>query len=175
MLEPVVNRVSNCVLLATAVAVVAISVEFGAGLHVCAQDTASPAPARPSFDDLKFMAGGWRGRGLEEHWSDAEGGHMIGMSRIEGGKMLEFMTIEADSAGALTMRIQHFKFKLERKGEVVAFNLIRSGNGEAVFEMPENDFPRRITYMASGKDGMKVRLEDATGRKKLEFELSRLP
>jgi hypothetical protein len=39
------------------------------------------------------------------------------------------------------------------------FRLVRLGEGEALFEMAGNDFPRTILYRRQGEDGLLARLE----------------
>lgn len=159
------------VLLATIVAIGAV-----AGLSqlpLLAQQDKKETGA-PKLGDLSFMTGGWACDSLEEHWSGADKGAMMGMARLDHGKLYEYMLIEESGDGTVVMRIQHFKPQLVVQEQVVMFRLARSSAKEATFEFLENDFPARIVYQAKSKDELLIRLEDKSGQRKLEFPMKRI-
>lgn len=136
-----------------------------------AQEAEKPAP---KLADLAFMVGAWQSADLEEHWSAAANGAMMGMSRLDKGKLYEFMLIEQAGDGTIMLRLAHFKPGLKPDAREIAFRLRRADGKQAVFELPENSFPARITYSASAKDELLVRLEDNAGKRKLDFSLTRI-
>jgi hypothetical protein len=111
------------------------------------------------------MTGGWQATtsmGLvDEHWSHADGGSMIGMSRaIAGGKTVffEYLRVEAREDGLVY--IAHPK---ARPG--VEFKLVHCADGEALFANPQNDHPKRIIYRRETGGRLTARIEgDADGK-----------
>lgn len=108
-----------------------------------------PPPGSTAVAAVSFMVGCWRSPGgegrtsLEERWSPGEGGVMLGTSRyVREGDVVgfEFALLRSEGDG-LTF--------LPHPGGIASehlFRLTRAAPGEAVFEAPEHDFPRRITY-----------------------------
>ncbi len=119
------------------------------------------------LDALAWLAGCWQGEGgggkNEECWVAPKGGVMLGISRViseqdavaqEGRSkdtMFEFLRIAAHGAGLAY-------FASPRGRSAVAFPLVESGDGFAVFANPEHDFPQRLTYRRDG-DAMTARIE----------------
>ncbi|MCS7061089.1 MAG: DUF6265 family protein [Anaerolineae bacterium] len=103
----------------------------------------SPHALCATIDDLAWLAGSWYGYTgedpIDEHWSAPAGGVMIGMFRwLKQGRlyMYEFLAIEPDDRGGLTLRLKHFHEGLvawEGKSVVRAFNLVELGERLAVF------------------------------------------
>jgi cyclase len=129
-----------------------------------------PAPgsaqATPAFtlQDVAFLSGCWSGRAgsmqLREHWSEAEGGAMLGTTRFfrEGAVVdWEFGRI-VESANGVTLW-PYPRGVMSEHG----FGLVRAGT-ELVFENLEHDFPVRIVYRPVGADGLRVRIEGADGQ-----------
>ena len=156
-------------------AVLAVGVTFSAlQLPLFAQDGAKKDADGPQMSDLGFMVGAWGNDTLEEHWSAADNGVMMGMARLDHGKMYEFMLTEQSGDGTIVMRIQHYKAQLKPTEQVVTFRLAKADGKEATFEFLENDFPARIVYSATSKDQLQIRLEDKAGQRKLPFALKRI-
>ena len=132
----------------------------------------SPLPMRaegaadsPSVDDLAWIVGDWageKGGGLvEEQWSSAAGGAMMGMFRWTSGdevRLYEFLLIESGPKGPV-MRLKHFSPAMkgwEEKDESLEFHLTSLAEGRAVFEMdPEK---KKLIYERTPDDGLEVRL-----------------
>ena len=143
-------------------------------------------PAVPAVADLAWLAGSWRAGnesdGFEEHWLPAAGGTMAAVSRnIHGGKtgLYELSAIEPGEGGRPVLRIRHFgpglaPWKSEAEG-TPAWPLLSAKKGEAVFEDPAREFPRRIVYRLV-EDDLVARLEPAEGAKNrpLEFRLKKV-
>jgi hypothetical protein len=135
------------------------------------------ATAAVAINQLAWLAGHWRmekaGRVVDEHWMAPAAGVMLGMSRtVSRGKVIEheFIQIREGPGGAL------FFIALPSGQKEAAFQVLSLSATEAVFENPQHDFPRRITYarqpdgslLASiegpGKDGQTRRVEFAYKR-----------
>jgi len=113
-----------------------------------------------SIETLGFMSGCWQGQmgplTIEEQWSRAGGGMMMGMSRnIKGGRTVfsEFMRIEPRGG-----ELYYIARIGDAKQSPTPFKLVRANAAEAVFENLEHDFPQRIIYRVDG-DGLKARIE----------------
>ncbi len=145
------------------------------GAKAAPSDAGKGAPS--PLDAVAFLAGTWRGEkdggSIEEVWRPADGDNMIGMFRlVAGGSAVfyEFMSIEAEESGPV-LRIKHFNPGLvgwEEKEESVVCDLVRAGDGLAVFEERPPGGPARLIYALEGPDELVVALE-----KEKEGETSR--
>jgi len=130
----------------------------------CAQHASTPPtaaqiatadPASGPLATLAFLTGAWEtwdgDMWTEEHWSGAVGDSMIGYSRALDRTMVgtervgrlmfyEFLRIESRADGV------YYLAAPKGRSPATAFKLIESGPDRMVFENPEHDFPRRITY-----------------------------
>ena len=104
------------------------------------------APA-PKMADLEWLSGSWvseTGTGwVEEQWSDARGGMMLGTNRTgKGGTAtaFEYMRIQADEKGTIQF------WGSPSGAPPVAFPLVSLSHDQAVFENPRHDYPTRIVY-----------------------------
>lgn len=111
------------------------------------------------MDDLGWISGAWRQRSeratVEEHWTDAAGGMMLGVSRtISGGKAVffEFLRIEQRPDGI-------FYVAQPRGRPPVDFKLARAQGQEVWFENPAHDFPTRISYRKNADGSLTARIE----------------
>jgi hypothetical protein len=127
----------------------------GCGLAVAA-DNASVA----RIADFSFMAGCWRGgdaqTSMEEVWTRADGGTMMGTARVlAGGKTVfsEFVEVAEKPAG-LVMTVA---LGIGKPG--VSFTRIPAGADEVVFENPKHDFPQRIRYRKQADGAVTARVE----------------
>lgn len=139
-------------------------------------DAAKPV----KFEKLRWMTGAWRCDGsepLEEHWTEARNGVMVGMSRIGDDPertVYEIILIE-ERAPAPLMSIRHFGKGLSVRDKRVAnFKLTKSDDKEAVFEDPSNDFPSKIIYRLAGENKILVRLENKDNSRSKEFPMQRV-
>ena len=133
-----------------------------------------PAPkATEAFAAVRFMVGSWRGQGdggsVEEHWMDADGGMMVGMSRsVRPGKpaFFEFLRVEQTKDGLV--------YQAAPAGRrPVPFKLVESGAHKATFENLEHDFPQRIRYWLDEQGQLRARVEDKDGKKGVDFVFKR--
>jgi hypothetical protein len=112
----------------------------------------APRPAA-RVSDLAWLAGSWEGEGLggtlEEVWSPATGGAMVGYFRLlTNGKPVfyEIMTI-LESEGSVEMRLKHVNPDMtgwEEKNDFVTFRLARLDETGAYFD--------GLTFRRAGPD-----------------------
>ncbi len=126
------------------------------------------------LDGLRFMEGDWRGESgkarIEEHWIEAAGGIMLGVSRtIVSGKTVafEFLRIEAREDGVFYVAQPN-----GRPG--TDFKLTKVSAGEAVFENPQHDHPKIIRYRL-GDNTLVAELEGDEGNQEFQFRKSNAP
>lgn len=119
---------------------------------------------------LSWMAGSWiaesGGNKSEEHWTHADAGSMLGVSRtIANGKTVfyEFLRIERGADGIV--------YHAAPKGRAPAtpFTLTSSETNKAVFENPKHDFPKKITYWRTDDGMLHARVEgDPSSKQKAD-------
>jgi len=126
------------------------------------------------LEGLRFMEGDWRGESgkarIEEHWIEAAGGIMLGVSRtIVSGKTVafEFLRIEAREDGVFYVAQPN-----GRPG--TDFKLTKVSAGEAVFENPQHDHPKLIRYRL-GDDTLVAEVEGDEGKREFRFRKSSAP
>lgn len=148
---------------------------------------AQPA-TRPAYtlDQLAWLAGRWEGElsgeRMEEHWSAAEGGLMMGMFRLMSRdgqtRMLELETLRQTATG-VELRFRHFAPDLEpreEKGQTPTVILTELTEQRVVFEPPpaaeqRPGTPRRLIMLRSTPDLYRVQvIVMRDGEEKLLFE-----
>lgn len=117
------------------------------------------APARPTLQDLAWMAGSWsgmaRGIEMEEHWTAPKGNSMVGIHRDVGkGRTLlvEFLRIEQRGDDIVYLSMPN------GRSPATPFPLKEVSGTRVVFENPAHDFPQRIIYWKDGAD-LRARIE----------------
>ena len=132
-------------------------------LSVSASDSAR-AGAQEDLGGLSWLAGGWRGEMgravIEEHWTKAAGGMMLGVSRtVVGDKAVgfEFLRIEVRADGVYYVAQPNGRAGTD-------FKLTKLEGESAVFENPEHDFPKRIIYSREGTHSLAARVEGDGGK-----------
>jgi hypothetical protein len=134
------------------------------------------AQAPSSMDALSWITGTWRGTlgsaVIEEHWRAPQGGRMLGLSStVSGDRMVafEFLRIEQRPEGL-------FYVAQPNGWPPTDFKLTRLAGQEAVFENPQHDHPKVITYRRDG-DSLTARIEgDQRGQHAVqEFRFRRVP
>ena len=107
----------------------------------------------------EWMAGTWTGTAdgleMEEVWTPAKGGTMLGLHRdVRSGRTtsFEFLRIEV-SPEALTY------WASPQGRPATAFRMVESAPNRVVFANPEHDFPTRILYWLSDDGVLHARTE----------------
>lgn len=109
-----------------------------------------PLSAETKISELSWMTGRWAATvgevEMEELWSTARGGVLLGMHRDISKKRtsFEFMRI-AETADGITL------FAQPGGKPAVAFRMIESGEQRVVFANPDHDFPKRVVYWINGE------------------------
>jgi len=125
--------------------------------------------------DLAWLAGAWQTepgskRQIEEHWTQAAGATMLGMSRtVAGEKTVEFEYLRIEQRADGIYYVAHPKARCPGTD----FKLTRASANEAVFENPQHDFPKRIIYRRSG-DSLTTSIDGGEGTKAMSFKYSRV-
>ena len=130
----------------------------------------------PSIDALQWIAGEWKGSmgraEIEENWTPVKGGAMLGVSRtVAGGRMVmfEFLRIVQRPDGV---------FYIAQPGgrPPVDFKLTKATGREAVFENPQHDHPKIISYSHQQDGSLIARVEGDEKGKHLvqEFKFQRV-
>jgi hypothetical protein len=124
--------------------------------------------------DLDWLAGSWLGHNgsdsVEEHWSPAAGGSLLGMFRwVRGGtvRFYELIAIEQDG-DFVRMRIRHFDPGLVLwdvdKDNAHEFLLVKLHGAEAVFLEVNRPDARFVVYRREGHDRLLSYFADETGQ-----------
>ncbi len=140
--------------------------------------TLLPAQAPPSayrIADLGWMSGHWQtGPGkssVEEHWTAAAGGTMLGVNRtIQGDKTVafEFLRIEERPDGIFYVAHPNAQAGTD-------FKLVALSAGEAVFANPEHDFPKRLVYRKNADGSLTARADGGESNAEQAVEFLFLP
>ena len=117
---------------------------------IIAAAMAAESPPKPVLPT--WMAGCWEQKSgedwVEECWTGARAGQMMGSSRTGKGETLQFfehMRITADADGT--------SFCALPKGQAGGcFKATKVSASEIVFENPAHDYPQRVRYWRDGKD-----------------------
>jgi hypothetical protein len=131
-----------------------------------AANPASGLQAKPTLSDLEWISGSWSGSGLggevEEHWTAASGGTMLGAFRlvVEGEvRVIEYLMI-TEEEDRIVYRFKHFRpdYTTWEDDRPLEFTLIEVSANEAIFhsEVPDQSGPRRLTYRLSDDGGLSV-------------------
>lgn len=146
---------------------------------VLAADVSDKPGAAYRLKNVAWFAGQWRSPAAEnalseEHWSQPSGGAMIGMFRAiraEKPVLYEFLLIE-ESADGVAMRLRRFKAGMaELEKEPIRLKLTKANSVEAVFENPDNEKPKRITYRLSKEEKLTVIVETTRNGQPTTFSL----
>jgi hypothetical protein len=146
---------------------------LGAALAMALAATPQTAP---SIESVRWIAGEWKGSmgkaEIEEHWTPLKGGGMLGVSRtVAGGRMVmfEFLRVVERPDGV---------FYIAQPGgrSPTDFKLTKATEREAVFENPQHDHPKVISYTQQPDGSLVARLEgDEKGKHVVqEFKFQRV-
>ena len=112
------------------------------------------------IDQLAFMAGCWQGpfgdQVNQEMWMRPVAGTMLGTARNVKGiqtTFTEFAMIHVNN-GKLAITVQS-----GLTSDKTTFPMVTLKSGEVVFENPQHDFPQRILYRSTGKNGLFAKID----------------
>ena len=132
-------------------------------------------PQTATLTDISWMTGSWQTgpggrRQIEEHWTEAAGGSMMGVSRtVAGDKTVEFEYLRIEQRADGIFYVAHPKARCPGTD----FKLTRASAAEAVFENPQHDFPKRIIYRKTD-DGLTASIEAGEGTKGMSFVFKKM-
>jgi len=130
-----------------------------------------------TLDDLAFLSGCWqgplsRGGAIEEFYSAPSDNLIVGTTRyLRDGHtvMFEFSSIVHDSSGIVLWPYPRGHKSAD------GFRLTSVDGHGAVFEAPEHDFPKRISYIVESPDVRIARIDDGIdGGQATEWRLTRV-
>ena len=133
-------------------------------------------PPATTITDLSWISGDWQTAPgaraqIEEHWTSAAGGTMMGMSRtVAGEKTAEFEYLRIEQRVDGIYYVAHPKARCPGTD----FKLTRASATEAVFENPQHDFPKRIIYRKTGDDSLTASIDGGEGTKAMSFAFRRM-
>jgi len=128
-----------------------------------------------TLTDVSWISGAWQTepggkRQIEEHWTQATGASMLGMSRtVAGDKTVEFEYLRIEQRADGVYYVAHPKARCPGTD----FKLSRASATEAVFENPQHNFPKRITYRKSG-DELTATIDGGEGTKAITYSYRRM-
>jgi uncharacterized protein DUF6265 len=130
----------------------------------------SARPARATLADIAWLAGVWKGtRGpsaIEERWTPAAGGSMIGVSRTVRNDTLsafEFLCIVERDGGLVYSAMPNARMPQ------TDFVLTRIDGDSVTFENPEHDFPTAIRYARRGDGTLEAVVSGRAGSQPQTF------
>jgi len=112
---------------------------------------------RASLEDVAWMVGSWEGEAfggmVEEVWSTASAGTMMGMFKLVSGDAPSFYEFQlvVETEGTLELQLKHFHadFKgWEEKDDFISFPLVKLTESGAYFS--------GLTYLRQGPDKIQV-------------------
>jgi len=164
-------------------AIAAVLLILAVSTGAVAQTDRSLSDVEPSLEDLAWLVGSWYGEGLggkiEEHWTPASGGTMMGTFRLVVGdelRVIEYVMITQEE-GRIAYRFKHFNadYTTWEEDRPLEFDLVSVADREAVFHssVPDQNSPRRITYRLTdeGELSAVVAGSDDAGQLTESFEI----
>ena len=132
-----------------------------------------------TLKDVAWFAGHWREKAdkrlQEETWTDAAGGAMVGSFRLvvnDKPAIYEFLLIEENADGVF-MLLRHFRSGMaELEQKPIKLKLVKANANNAVFENPDGDAPKRITYARNNEDALTVTVLTTRNGKPSTFVLN---
>jgi hypothetical protein len=126
------------------------------------------APATATIRDVAWIGGAWATAGastVEERWTPAAGGAMLGVSRtIRGDRMteFEFLRIVERNGGLVYIAQPNGRTPTE-------FVLTALDATSATFENPAHDFPKVIRYAKRADGALEASISGGPGTKAMSW------
>jgi hypothetical protein len=130
--------------------------------------------AKATIADMAWLAGTWKGQmgaaSLEERWTPAAGGAMLGVSRtVANNKMVEFEFLRVIERDATLIYVA----LPNGRTPATEFTLTKLGATEARFENPSHDYPKVISYTLAADGTLTAVISDSGGAKAQSFVFKR--
>jgi hypothetical protein len=148
---------------------------MAAGQSAASANAKAPRPAQATLADVAWIAGTWIGGqgplSLEERWTPAAGGAMLGVSRtIKDNRMVafEFLRIVERNGGLVYVAQPNGAPPTE-------FTLTGVDATTATFENPSHDYPKMIRYAKQADGSLEARISAEGGQRPQAFRFKRQP
>jgi uncharacterized protein DUF6265 len=130
-------------------------------------------PAKAVIADVAWIAGAWSGNagpvGLEERWTPAAGGAMLGVSRtVKDSRMVAFEFLRIVERNGTLLYIAQPNGRPPTEFTLTAFDA-----QSATFENPAHDFPKKIRYAKRPDGGLEATISGDAGSKAQTFVFKR--
>lgn len=136
-------------------------------------DIKLPTPAKATISNVEWLSGAWVGThgksSIEERWSPARGGALLGVSRTVRDKKMrgfEYLRIVERDGGLIYVAQPGGRAATE-------FVLTRAEKTRVTFENPRHDFPQRIVYQLSADGTLTVSIGFINGGRPRTFQFKR--
>lgn len=123
------------------------------------------------LEALAFLAGCWRGTYgggagvIEEFYTAPSKNLMLGTTRyLRDGRAVQYEFTRIEKTGSGIVMTPHPGGKPSEHG----FRLTSVRGGEAIFEAPEHDFPKRIVYRKNSDGTRTARIDGGAGSTKAQ-------
>jgi hypothetical protein len=132
---------------------------IGLVLLLAASFAGAAASDKPTLQDLGAFAGCWRTEGAgytEEIWSAPTANLMLGLTLfVREGRAVEYELTRVELVGERIVMTPYPNGRASEHG----FVLTSSRDGEAIFEAPEHDYPKRILYRSNADGSRTARID----------------
>lgn len=139
-----------------------------AALLACIAKLPCAAAESGSVADLGWLEGCWSGVdggvAMEEHWTSASGGALLGMHKdVKDGRMVAF-----EFPRIVVVAEKGICYLANPNDEgVTPFCAIEIAPRRAVFENRTHDFPQRVLYWRTDDDRLHARIEGSQGGREM--------
>lgn len=144
-----------------------IAALFMAALFACSN-------GNQRVDELAWLVGTWRSE--SDHGFFYEKWHRVNAHRMEG---YGYEEVAGDTIFEERLKIQgekdaiYYVASIPSNSAPVAYRLVASGEGEAIFENSEHTFPQRLVYHLQPEGTLFVVAETMGGESRVEFNFER--
>lgn len=146
-------------------------------IAMLAAPSLSRAQSDPSLERFAWLAGCWEASAaaatVEEQWTTARGGVMLGVNRIvRDGRLISYEFLMLDGRQASVIYVAH------PSGQAAAaFSAEAVSDTRVVFGNPAHDYPQRIGYERRANDSLFAWIEGPQDGEllRVEFAFARVP
>ena len=137
------------------------------------------AQKRPAAKDIAWLQGTWEMKSgnsvTYEEWSRVDDTTYIGRSyAVKGSDTMIFETIRIVQRNGVLQYIP--TVRNQNGGEPVPFNCTGKKGNKLIFENPQHDFPKKITYAPSSANALTAEISGLRNgkEKKIQFPMTRV-